>query len=136
MAIDMQIDPSYDYILTERGNTSIKLRKIQWSPKQEFKLDLRKYMVGSDGEERPNKGCCFDDETGNELTNVLVSTGYGDTREIIKGIKDREDFQESLAREIPKVSLIEIMEVQENLPEEVNEDDDIEFYDIRGEFND
>ena len=86
----------------EKGNTFLALRKIQWidNPKkkdpEQAKLELRKWIV-KDGEEIANKGFSFLTEDGpHELTHVLIREGYGKTKEIIKGIKDRLDFKDSV----------------------------------------
>jgi len=90
-------------IFDERGNTFLALRKVQWAkgenPEKDpsrAKLELRKWMV-KDGEEIANKGFSFLTEDGpHELTHTLIREGFGKTKEIIKGIKDRIDFKESV----------------------------------------
>lgn len=84
------MDPDFDYTIDEKGNTFIALRKIDWSNKGEYKLDLRKYYASESGETM-SKGVSFLTEDGpHELTKVLVETGYGDDNELAEAIiKDR-----------------------------------------------
>ena len=37
-----EVDPNFDYVLEERANTFIALRKIKWGSQTEAKLDIRK----------------------------------------------------------------------------------------------
>ena len=89
-----EIAEGFDYIIEEGSNTSINIRKISWNDRP-FKLDIRKYSY-KDGEENMMKGISFKEESGDTLTEVLVSNGYGNTRNIIKALRDRDDFDESL----------------------------------------
>ena len=112
--IHQEIIDGFDHILSERGNTFIALRKVKWSENSDVKLDLRKYVINSDGSEQMMKGCSFDDNTADELTKVLVETGYGDTNELLDCLKQRPDFN------------------KEEIDEPVGEDN-VEFFDIRSE---
>lgn len=85
------IKDDFDFIIEEGNNTSINLRKIAWGDSTNFKLDLRKWVY-QDGEERAYKGVTLTEEGGDELANVLVSQGYGDTQKILSDLKKREDF--------------------------------------------
>lgn len=117
--IHQQIIDDFDHIISERGNTYISLRKVKWTEDSEVKLDLRKYVTKADGTEQMMRGCSFDDEAANELTKVLVDTGYGDTREIIDSLRQREDFDKSYEDSINGVS-------NSDTP-------DTEYFDIRSE---
>ena len=75
------VDPEFDYTIDEKGNTFYALRKIDWGNKGDYKLDLRKYYASETGETM-NKGVSLSDEGANELTRVLVETGYGDDSEL------------------------------------------------------
>ena len=88
------IAKGFDFILEETGNGSTNLRKISWNGRP-HKLDIRKYTY-KDGQEQIMKGVSMSDEAGHELTNVLVENGYGNTKRIIKALRSREDFSESL----------------------------------------
>ena len=82
------IDPNYDFILEERGNTYTALRKIRWGDKEDFSLDIRKYYATEEGE-RMAKGCSLMSKEGaDELARVLVDTGYGDEKQLAKAICD------------------------------------------------
>lgn len=88
------INPNFDYILHEGPNTSINLRKISWSGREE-KIDIRKYTY-KDGEEIMGKGISLPDDAVNNLVETLVEHGYGSTSKIDKVLKQREDYgQES-----------------------------------------
>lgn len=90
MAFEFSVHPDFDYTIDEKGNTFIALRKIDWGNKGEYKLDLRKYYASESGETM-SKGVSFlTDDGPDELTRVLVETGYGDDNELADAIiKDR-----------------------------------------------
>lgn len=80
------VDSDFDYTIDEKGNTFIALRKIDWGNKGEYKLDLRKYYASETGETM-SKGLSFlTDEGPDELTKVLIETGYGDDEELANTI--------------------------------------------------
>jgi len=90
--ITMDIDKEFgDYVLEEGDNTSINLRKVSWNGRSS-KLDIRKWFYDPDNNERAMKGVTLSEEGGDELTNVLVDKGYGDTNRIYNSIKTRDDF--------------------------------------------
>lgn len=89
-----EFQEGFDYIIEESGNSSSNLRRISWNGRP-YKLDLRKYSY-KDGQEIMMKGISMSEEGATELASVLVENGYGDTRRIIKAIRGREDFDESL----------------------------------------
>lgn len=115
-----EIDENYDYTIDEKGNSFIALRKIKWGSSEDYKLDLRKYYTSAEGE-RMNKGVSFLTEDGpNELTRVLLETGYGEPDEIIDTIKNnRPDILSSLEKLV------------NNSSEENDETSDDEYYDPR-----
>lgn len=79
-------DPDFDYTIDEKGNTFIALRKIDWNNSGNYKLDLRKYYASESGETM-SKGVSFlTDDGPDELTKVLIETGYGDDSEIANSI--------------------------------------------------
>lgn len=86
-----EVDPNYDFVLEERGNTYTALRKIRWGDKEDFSLDIRKYYATEDGE-RMAKGCSLMSKDGaDELTRVLISTGYGNEKQIAEEICNSRD---------------------------------------------
>ena len=91
-----------DEIFDEKGNVFLAMRKIQWCKQgaepdpSKAKLELRKWHMKPEGE-TPSKGFSFLTEEGpNELANVLVSNGYGHTKDILLKLKERDDFKESV----------------------------------------
>lgn len=99
MAFDYKVNPDFDFIFDEKGNTFLALRKITWNEGGKEKLDIRKYYNSSDGTETVGKGVSFITEEGpHELTRILVENDYGYTDEIINGIKNRKDFMASLVK--------------------------------------
>lgn len=89
-----EMQEGFDFILEESANGSTNLRKIAWNG-HPMKLDIRKYTY-KDGQERMMRGVTLTDDGGTELANVLVENGYGDTKRLIKAIKQREDFNDSM----------------------------------------
>lgn len=84
-----------DEPIDSKGNTVILLRKLAWGNNKE-KLEIRKWFVDIN-KETPSKGVTFLTEEGpNNLINVMIQKGYGETGEIINSLKDREDFDEAL----------------------------------------
>lgn len=106
MDIKYTIVDDYDYIIDEKGSSFIALRKIFWGDTDvldeidpsKVKLDIRKWHTDSStGEEKVGKGWSFLTEQGpHNLTKILVENGFGKTKDILNGIKDREDFRSSL----------------------------------------
>lgn len=107
----MEIEDNFDFILEEGQNTSINLRRISWNGRPS-KIDIRKWVY-NDGTERAMKGVSLSDEGTDELANVLIEQGFGNTKRIIKAIKAREDYDGSISG---------------NITEEVAEDDGSEEY--------
>ena len=86
MAFEYSVDSNFDYTIDEKGNTFIALRKIDWNNSGNYKLDLRKYYASEEGEKMA-KGVSFLTEDGpDELTKVLLETGYGNDEEIANAI--------------------------------------------------
>lgn len=90
-------------IVDEKNNQFIRLAQIAWVGAEDevsddmIKLDIRKYTVGADGNERMLKGCSFLTEEGpHELTHALVEEGYGKTEKILSAIKQRNDFPDAV----------------------------------------
>lgn len=87
----------------ERGETFLALRKIQWGVGQDeegdpskAKLEIRKWNMRN-GKEMANKGTAFLTEEGpNELTKLLLSKGYGGTKENLQILSKREDFRDAV----------------------------------------
>lgn len=90
-----EIEEGFDHVIEETGNMSTNLRKVKWGSSANYKLDLRKWFY-KDGEEKCGKGIGLTDDGASELVKVLSENGYGDTKEIIHAIKDRDDFKSSM----------------------------------------
>ena len=88
------VEEGYDYIIEESGNNSTNLRKISWNGRP-YKLDLRKYSY-KDGQETMLKGISISEEGANELSAILVESGYGDTKRIAKALRSRDDFDDKI----------------------------------------
>lgn len=94
-------EPDFDYIISEGGSNFVAVRKIKFGVGQDEecnpedrKIDIRKWSIDAEGNERALKGVNLNDEAVDELVSTLVKLGYGDTSEIINGIKDREEFMD------------------------------------------
>lgn len=122
-------DPEFDYLISESGSNFLALRKIKFGKSQDDevepedrKLDLRKWSIDAEGNERMLKGVQFpDEESVDELANTLVELGYGDTKHILTSLKEREEF----AKIIPFVFT----------DEDIIETDSDEYYDPRKVLN-
>ena len=99
-----------DYILEEGGNKFSAMRMVSWTQNGTPKLDIRNYYVNKEGNERPSSGFTMnpDGEAPNNLTLALIKEGYGDTEDIINGIKDRPDFMPSLKKCLGDEALEEV----------------------------
>lgn len=97
--ISLHIEDGKDFIIDERANQFIALRKLSWSEGKDPKWDIRKWISKPDGTEQAMKGTSFLTEDGpHNLTKVLCEQGFGKTYDIVNGIKDRPDFRHSLNR--------------------------------------
>ena len=94
MEFHLEIDDSVNEVFDEGvGNSFLAMRRLRWSEDGQFKLDLRKWITNSEGEEIAGKGFSFITEEGPaNLVNCLLKHGYGDTRKTLEGLQDREDF--------------------------------------------
>ena len=92
-----------DYGITfdERGSTWGTVRKVQWlkgdkePDESKAKIEIRKFTQTSEGE-RMMKGYTFSTPEGpGELVVGLIGAGFGDTKEILKETRKRDDFLEA-----------------------------------------
>lgn len=90
----MDILEGFDFIIEESGNSSLNLRKVSWNGR-DHKLDLRKWSY-AEGQERALKGVTLSDEGADELAAVLAEQGYGDTKRLIKALRDRENYNDAM----------------------------------------
>lgn len=86
-----EVDPSFDYLVEEKGNQALFFRRVSWNGR-DAKLEIRKWYVDGTSE-TPGKGISFmTDEGPNELVKTMTEIGYGITEEILDNISKREDF--------------------------------------------
>lgn len=103
-SVQCKIFEGTDNIFDEKGSMYLAMRKVAWYSKgkeepteDKAKLELRKWLINKDGEEIPQKGFSFLTENGpHDLAKMLVHNGYGDTKELLKELKNRKDFKESV----------------------------------------
>lgn len=111
-----EVNPDFDFVLEERANTYIALRKIKWGNSEEEKIDIRKYVATEEGE-RMMKGCSFTEEGANELTRVLVDQGYGKDKDIFDAIiNNRPEITSRFINEIQNSSDKQIAEHLDQYP--------------------
>jgi hypothetical protein len=128
-----EVDPSLDEVVDESNNSMVVLRKAKWgdTDKSKFKIELRRCYVTNTGEERVGRGCTFITENGpNNLTSALLKHGFGDTKEVIQSIKDRDNFDISMRRALSDEDLERIKNTQ--IPESMLEPD---YYDPKSMFS-
>lgn len=124
------VDPNFDFVLEERANTYIALRKIKWGENSEPKIDIRKYVATEEGE-RMMKGCSMSDDGANELAKVLVQQGYGKDKDIFESIIDnRPEITSRFIREIKESSDSAIEEHLKKYPIVDVEEDDEELFNL------
>lgn len=90
MEFKFNINPDgIDEVFDERGNTVLKISEMSWNDRA-YKLELRKWVVQSDGTMQPNKGFSFlTDQGPHDLTHVLLEKGYGDNQKIKEIMESR-----------------------------------------------
>lgn len=116
----------FDFIIDEKGNKTLNLRKLYYGDKEEnVKLDLRQWFNGSDGGENMGKGTSFLTEEGpHTLVDIMTKNGYGDTKTVLQNLSEREDFRPSLNSVLGKDD--------ENYDDSISEDEEeTVFYDPR-----
>jgi len=95
--ITYEIHDDFDHVFDEKGNTFLAMRKLTWGEGTNPKYDLRKWYTNSEGEEVVGKGLSFLTEAGpDNLTDMLVEQGFGNTECILEALKTREDFSTAL----------------------------------------
>lgn len=93
-------DPNGPNIVIDEmpGSASfIALRKVRWNPASDFKLDIRKYFMKSNGDEVASKGVSFITEDGPEnLIKGLLGLGFCSTRSALDVLSKRNDYLDAL----------------------------------------
>ncbi len=92
-----------DYGITfdEKGSTWGTVRKVQWikgekePDESKAKVEIRKFTQTSEGE-RMMKGYTFSTPEGpGELVIGLINAGFGETKDILKEVRKRDNFLEA-----------------------------------------
>ena len=92
-----------DYGITfdEKGSTWGAVRKVQWikgdkePDETKAKIEIRKFTQTAEGE-RMMKGYTFSTPEGpGELIIGLIDNGFGETKEILRSVRKRDDFLEA-----------------------------------------
>lgn len=91
----------YNIPFDEKGATCGTVRKVQWvkegkePDESKAKIEIRKMYINSE-DERTGKGYVFSTPEGpSELVIGLIDSGFGDTKEILRSVRKRDDFMES-----------------------------------------
>ena len=92
----------YEIPFDEKNNNIGTVRLVQWIKgddeidESKAKIEIRK-IINKNGEETFGKGYTFSTPEGpSELVHGLIGAGFGETKQILKGIKDRDDFGEAV----------------------------------------
>ena len=108
-------------LIEEKNNMVTMLREVSWNGRESH-LEIRKWVEDAE-KETPMKGVSFMTEEGpHNLTETLVKCGFGNTKNIIKQLSVRDDFDNSLINVIGKQKVSKA----KSTPVIVNED---EYYD-------
>lgn len=93
----------YNIPFDEKGTTYGTVRKVQWvkegnEPNEDkAKIEIRKVYT-SGAEEKVGKGYTFSTPEGpGELVSGLIEAGFGETKNILKSVRKREDFADAVA---------------------------------------
>ena len=79
-------------VFDEKGSTFLAMRQIAWG----VHWELRRWRM-RDGKEIADKGFSFLTEEGpHELTNALLSEGFGRTKDVLTILRKRDDFKETV----------------------------------------
>lgn len=108
-------------IIDEKNNTVMMIREVAWGKnveKEQYCLEIRKWYVNTESE-APGKGFTFTTESSpHNMVDTMVRLGFGNTKRIIDGIKNRKDFDEALAQSISKNKIEEAKNKQVTITSE------------------
>ena len=97
MAFSYTVVENIDFTFEEKQNLFGAVRKLRWGDNPTERLEVRKWISNPDGTETCNKGYTFMTEEGpSELAKTLLNMGYGNTKEVLGILQNREDFRKSL----------------------------------------
>ena len=100
-SMSCKVFKEYNITFDEKGSTWGTVRKVQWlkegkePDESKAKIEIRKFTQTAEGE-RMMKGYTFSTEEGpGELIIGLMEAGFGNTKEILRSVRKREDFLEA-----------------------------------------
>lgn len=100
-SLEYHVFEDYGVNFDEKGTTCGTVRKVQWvkegnePDESKAKIEIRKVTM-KDNEETALKGYAFATEEGpGELITGMIKAGFGDTKEILRAVRTREDFMEA-----------------------------------------
>lgn len=100
-SMECKIFKDYGITFDEKGSTWGTVRKVQWlkagkePDESKAKIEIRKFTQTSEGE-RMMKGYTFSTPEGpGELIVGMIDAGFGDTKEILRATRKRDDFLEA-----------------------------------------
>ena len=100
--INFKVHPDFDELIDERGNTAVYFRMVDWNDREAKRPEIRKWRISENGE-TPDKGVTFlTDDGPKNLAKAIIKKGFGETAEYIEALKDRDNFDDSLAQVIGK----------------------------------
>lgn len=81
----------YENVFDKEGNSFLAMREVSWNGSG-YKLELRKWYKTDDEKDIPGKGFAFLTKEGpDNLAELLVSMGYGNTDVMKKLLDDRSE---------------------------------------------
>ena len=100
-SMQYHIFEDFDIPFDEKGTTCGTVRRVQWvkgdaqPDPEKAKIEIRKIYT-SGAEEKTGKGYTFSTPEGpSELVHGLISKGFANTKEILKMVRERDDFLEA-----------------------------------------
>ncbi len=99
--LSYHIFKDFEIPFDEKGSTVGTVRLVQWvkegtePDESKAKIEIRKIYT-SGAEEKMGKGYTFSTPEGpSELVTGLIDAGFGDTKDILKSLRQRDDFMEA-----------------------------------------
>ena len=100
-AMQYHVFKDYDIPFDEKGSTCGVVRLAQWikagsePDESKAKIEIRKTYF-QNGEEKLGKGYTFSTPDGpGELAVGLIKAGFGETKDILRAVRTRDDFIEA-----------------------------------------
>jgi hypothetical protein len=105
-------------LIDEKGNSTVMLREVSWGGRENYKLELRRWIVEEAGD-KPLKGVSFLTEDGpNNLVHSMTKLGFGKTDVILNHLKSRDDFDQALVKVIGKTKINKAKESEVEISDE------------------